>query len=156
MAVLIWTAKVNRKKIGLLLAAAVVICAGAFLVLRGGGEAQASASVSPKGVKSAQDRVDYLSAWGWQVPEDASSVEELELPDEFGAEYAQYLELQASQGFDLTKYAGKRVKRYVYPLLNYPGKATGVQAHLLLYKNTVIGGEVQGEDFLHGLAFPEG
>jgi len=156
MAVLIWTAKVNRRKIGLVLGAALVLCAAAaaVLLLRGSG-AQTTAAVSPKGVKTAEDRVSYLTQWGWLVGQDADSVEELALPEEFGAEYTDYLALQTGQGFDLTKYAGKRVKRYSYRLLNYPGGAEA-QAHLLLYKNTVIGGEVVGSDFLHGLAVPEG
>ena len=55
--------------------------------------------------------------------------------------YAQYLELQNGQGFNLQKYAGKRVKRYTWTVTNYPGQPEGVQAHLLLCRNTVIGGE---------------
>ena len=156
MAVLIWTAKVNRKKIGLVLAG-VVLLGGAALAatLFWGGGAQAAASMSPKGVKTAEDRAAYLESWGWQVEPEAVAVEELAMPETFGEEYSQYLELQAAQGFDLTKYAGKRVKRYTLNVLNYPGGAEGVQAHLLLCKNTVIGGEVMGSSFFHGLAMPE-
>lgn len=150
---LIWTAKVNRRKIGLVLAGALMLCAAAMVMLRGG-DAQASSVINPKGIKTAEDRVAYLSSWGWQVEPDALSVEELAMPETFGSEYDQYLELQSGQGFDLTKYAGKRVKRYTWDVLNHP---TGekAQAHLLMYKTTVIGGEIVGEDFLHGLAMPE-
>ena len=72
--------------------------------------------------------------------------------------YAQYIDLQRQQGFDLERYAGKRAKRYTYEILNYPSGETGVQANLLLYKTTVIGGEVLSprlDGFLHGLAMPE-
>ena len=71
--------------------------------------------------------------------------------------YDEYLALQSQQGFDLTQYAGKRVKRYTYEIANYPTGETGVQANLLIYKNTVIGGEVlspQMDGFLHGLTMP--
>jgi len=71
--------------------------------------------------------------------------------------YQDYLALQSQQGFDLEKYAGKRVKRYTYEVLNYPTGETGVQANLLIRKNTVVGGEVlspQLDGFLHGLAQP--
>lgn len=150
----IWTAKINKKKIVLTLAA--VVCAGvAAVTLLGPREAEASAAVSPKGVKTEEDRVSYLQEWGWQVNPQATLVEELALPKEFGPEYSQYLELQTGQGFDLTKYAGKRIRRYTYEVLNYPTGETGVVAHLLLCKNTVIGGEVLGGSFLHGLAVPE-
>lgn len=150
----IWTAKLSKKKIVLTLAA--VLCATAAAVtLLGPKGAEASAAVSPKGVKTEEDRVSYLQEWGWQVNPQAALVEELELPKEFGPEYSQYLELQTGQGFDLTKYAGKRVRRYTYEVLNYPTGETGVVAHLLICKNTVIGGEVLGGSFLHGLAMPE-
>ncbi len=150
----IWTAKVNKRKILLTLAAAVCVTAAAATLLGSRG-AEASAAVSPKGVKTEEDRVAYLQEWGWQVNPQAALVEELELPGEFGEEYSQYLELQTGQGFDLGKYAGKRVRRYTYEVLNYPTGETGVVAHLLVYRNTVIGGEVLGGSFLHGLAVPE-
>ena len=120
-------------------------------------EASASALPSPKGVKSNQDRVDYLSAYGWQVSEEPLSTQELLIPEEMDDSYTEYLALQNSQGFDLQKYAGKRVKRYTYEVLNYPTGETGVQANLLICKNTVVGGEVLSprlDGFLHGLAMP--
>lgn len=150
----IWTAKVNKRKIVLTLAA-VICAAAAAATLANSREAEASAAVSPKGVKTEEDRAAYLQGWGWQVGAQAVLVEELELPKEFGPEYSQYLELQTGQGFDLGKYAGKRVRRYTYDVLNYPTGETGVVAHLLICKNTVIGGEVLGGSFLHGLAVPE-
>lgn len=149
----IWTAKLNKKRIALVLAAAVCLSAAAALLgVRG---TTASAAVSPKGIKTEEDRVAYLREWGWQVSPQAALVEELELPREFGPEYEQYLTLQTGQGFDLAKYAGKRVRRYTYEVLNYPTGETGVIAHLLVCKHTVIGGEVMGGNFLHGLAMPE-
>ena len=156
MNVFIWTAKINRKKVAAVFAAAVVLCASAFAVAaRAGLTASATASVSPKGIKTEEDRVGYLQEWGWQVSPQAVMVEELQMPEEFGESYTDYLALESQQGFDLTKYAGKRVKRYTYEVLNYPTGEEGVIAHLILYKNTVIGGEVMGGNFLHGLAMPE-
>lgn len=155
MAVFIWTAKVHKGRIALTLALALAVCGvffwGAAVSTRG---AAVSADISPKGIKTEADRVDYLAQWGWLTSPEAVRIEELELPREFGPEYESYLALQSDQGFDLTKYAGKRVKRYTYDLLNYPGGVEGVQANLLLYKNTVVGGEVQGDGILHGLEMP--
>lgn len=156
MAVFIWTAKIDRRKTALALAGAVILSAALLAVGLLGGRGEAvSAAVSPKGIKTAEDRTAYLGAWGWQVSPDPLAVEELELPDPMGPEYEQYLSLQAEQGFDLKKHAGKRVKRYTYAVLNYPGQTEGVQLHLLIRKNTVVAGEVLGESFLHGLARPE-
>ena len=99
----------------------------------------------------------YLESFGWTVEPEPLAVEELLIPEEFDETYTQYLELQSSQGFDLTQYCGKRVKRYTYVITNYPTGETGVQAGLLIYKNTVIGGDVlspQLGGFIHSLEMP--
>lgn len=94
--------------------------------LLGGRGAAASAAVSPKGVRTNEDRIAYLESYGWSVSSDPIAVEELIIPEQFDETYSQYLELQASQGFDLTDYCGKRVKRYTYEITNYP---TGESGH---------------------------
>lgn len=158
----IFTAKVKRGKITLGLLGVAVVCAAAVMAtgLFSSRSAAASASLpSPKGVKTAEDRVAYLEGCGWLVDPKPIAVEELLIPEEFDETYQEYLKLQSDQGFDLTKYCGKRVKRYAYEIKNYPTGETGVQAGLLIYKNTVIGGEVlsaQLNGFIHGLMFPEG
>ena len=157
---LIVTAKMPKRKLSLGVAAAALLCCCAIALNFGqaiGREASASALPSPKGVKSNQDRVDYLSAYGWQVSGEPVATQELLIPEEMDDSYTEYLALQNGQGFDLQKYAGKRVKRYTYEVLNYPTGETGVQANLLICKNTVVGGEVLSprlDGFLHGLAMP--
>ena len=157
---LIVTAKMPKRKLSLGVAAAALLCSCATALNFGqaiGREASASALPSPKGVRSNQDRVDYLSAYGWQVSGEPVATQELLIPEEMDDSYTEYLALQNGQGFDLQKYAGKRVKRYTYEVLNYPTGETGVQANLLICKNTVVGGEVLSprlDGFLHGLAMP--
>ena len=135
---------------------AVVAIAVGVISVRGG---TASASADQKGIKTNEDRVAYLESFGWQVQPDPLVTEELLIPQEMDESYEDYLTLQAGQGFDLEKYAGKRVKRYTYEITNYPTGVAGVQANLMIYRNTVIGGEVlspQMDGFLHGLAGPGG
>ena len=157
---LIMTAKMPRRKLTLGVAAAALLCCCAIALNFGQAvtrEVSASSLPNPKGVKTNQDRIDYLSAYGWQVSEEPITTQELLIPKEMDGSYAEYLALQNSQGFDLQKYAGKRVKRYTYEVLNYPTGETGVQVNLLICKNTVVGGEVlspQLDGFLHGLAMP--
>jgi hypothetical protein len=108
-------------------------------------------------VRSNADRVTYLAEYGWEVSPEPLSTEELLIPAEMDESYQEYLDLQLSQGFDLTQYAGKRVKRYTYEIYNYPSGETGVQANLLIHRSAVIGGEVLSprlNGFLHGLAMP--
>ena len=46
-------------------------------------------------------------------------------------------DFQQEQGFDLTQYGGKAVKRYVYPITNYPGGSQDYCATVLVYRKTV-------------------
>ncbi len=157
---LIVTAKMPKRKLTLGVAAAALLCCCAIALNFGHAlsrEASAPASPNPKGVRSNQDRIDYLSAYGWQVSPEPVATQELLIPKEMDDSYTEYLALQTGQGFDLQKYAGKRVKRYTYEVLNYPTGEAGVQVNLLICKNTVVGGEVlspQLDGFLHGLAMP--
>lgn len=160
---LILTAKVPRRRLlrGLLLAAALCCALTLFLTAERSGVSPASASARPdsKGVKSAADRVAYLEEWGWQVKPEPLSVQELLIPGEMDDSYQEYLAMQREQGFDLTKYAGRRVKRYTYQVTNYPTGEEGVQANLLICRGTVVGGEVLSprlDGFLHGLEYPDG
>ena len=59
-----------------------------------------------------------------------------------GAKLNMELVLQKGQGYDLSKYSGKKVMRYVYEINNYPGAQEPVYATVLVYKNKVIGGDV--------------
>ncbi|OUN06722.1 DUF4830 domain-containing protein [Flavonifractor sp. An92] len=155
----IFTARLTRGRIAAGVAVAALLCGAVFTAAGAlsGGHVTASAAVSPKNIRTNQDRVAYLASYGWEVSADPVAVEELILPEEPDETYQQYLDLQASQGFDLGKYAGKRVKRYTYTVLNYPTGEEDIQANLLLCQNTVVGGDILCTDldgFLHGLAMP--
>lgn len=158
---LIYTAKLHRGRLMLGAVAAALLCAvtvAAVSWVGGNTAVLADRRPNPKGVKTAEERVAYLERFGWVVNPEPLSVEELLIPEELDERYDSYLELQTSQGFDLAKYRGKRVKRYTYEIQNYPTGEQGVQAAILLYKNTVVAGEVlssQLNGFLHGLSFPD-
>lgn len=156
----IFTARLNRKRLAGAAAALILLC-GAALAL-GSPDAEpavdaAAPSPPPSKVKTNEDRIAYLEHYGWQVNPDPVSVEEMLIPETFDESYAEYLALQQSQGFDLTEYCGKRIKRCTYEITNYPTGETGVQVSVLIYKNKVVGGEVlspQLNGFLHGLERP--
>lgn len=141
------TARVPRKK--LLAGAVSVLCCclvvATALVLTLGGRA-VTTSAEASNVRSNEDRIAYLNELGWQVSEQPVMTEELLVPETFEESYDEYLALQAQQGFDLTKYTGKRIKRYTYNITNYPDSTVEVQAALLVCKNKVIGGQLQAVD----------
>ena len=141
------TAKVPKRK--LLTGAITVLCcclvvAAALITTLG--QRSVTASAEPSGIRSNEDRVSYLKALGWQVLEMPVISEELIIPEIFDESYDDYLALQSKQGFDLTKYAGKRIKRYTYTVTNYSDSEAEVHAALLIYKNKVIGGQLQAAD----------
>ena len=155
---LIFTVKLPRRRyiLGGLLAAALLVCSFLLPDSRAGA-VEVSAHAGRVAVRTEADRLEYLSGLGWKVKETPLAVEELLIPEEFNENYADYLALQRAQGFDLTPYAGKRVKRYTYEITNYPTGEQGVQLSILVYKNAVIGGEVLSPEiggFLHGLSMP--
>ncbi len=160
----IFTAKLNKKRIVAGMLAIALLCGVVYtgsVVVRSGSMTAAAVSGESgerKGVKTNEDRIAYLAEFGWAVLDEPVSTEELQFPDVFSdGAYADFLSLQGEQGFDPTKYAGKRVKRYSYRITNYPTGEEGVVADLYIYKNTVIGGEVlnpQLDGFLHGLNMP--
>ena len=161
---LIVAKKVHPRRILLcaILLAVAAVCGGVWSGLsHGAGETQTAGGLStdPKGIRSDEDRVAYLESWGWLVSEEPASVEEILIPETLDGSYQEYLDLQKSQGFDLTAYAGKTVKRYTYAVHNYPGLQENIWASLLMDKKTVIGGEIfcsQGDGFTQGLAYPSG
>lgn len=156
---IIVTARLPKKKL-LAGAATVLGCfavVAAALVLTLGGRAVA-ASAEVKNIRTNDDRLAYLGGLGWQVSPQPIATEELLIPEEFDDSYAGYLKLQSDQGFDLSQYRGKRVKRYTYQLTNYPAQDEPVQIALLIFKNRVVGGQIQSASgsFLHGLTLPGG
>lgn len=132
------TAKVNYKKIALVLAGVVSVIV-ALIILLGGGSSTTTAAPA---ISNNDARVKFLSDLGWQV--NASPVEssQVRIPQEQTELYERYNTLQKSQGYDLSEYAGKTVMRYVYKITNYPNATEPVYATLLVYKNKVIGGDI--------------
>lgn len=105
-------------------------------------------------IKTAQDRIEFLRSFGWEV--EATPIEEAEvtIPAEFDKIYKSYNELQKKQGFDLTKYLKKDVMRYTYKITNYPDYTGDVYANIIIHKKKVIGGDICSADnngFIHGL-----
>lgn len=157
---LIFTARVTRKRLAAALAALVLVCGIAITAAslnNSSSGVSAAAAAAPKKISTNEDRIAYLESCGWQVVAEPIAVEELLIPEEFDDTYTEYLALQQSQGFDLSKYCGKRVKRFTYEITNYPTGESGVQASLLIYKNQVVGGEVLSarlDGFIHSLEMP--
>ena len=135
---LVMTAKLDKKKMALILGAVVVIIV-ALVMLLGGNDSQPTVST---GVSDNNGRVAFLESFGWQVTSSPVESSQVKIPKETSEVFDRYNQLQKSQGYDLSQYAGKTVMRYVYQINNYPNATEPVYATLLIYKDQVIGGDI--------------
>ncbi len=116
--------------------------------------ASADMDIDYSGIKTNEDRINFLAQFGWQVDPEAVESVEVTIPEEFDKIFTAYNELQKRQGLDLSKFKKKNVQRYTYKITNYDGYDGTVYANILVYRNKVIAGDVCSADtkgFMHGL-----
>lgn len=113
----------------------------------------AEVSYNYEKIKSNADRVSFLKQFGWEVDAQPINEQEVIIPAEFDKVFLQYNEIQRKQGLDLASFKRKSVMRYTYTVTNYPNYDGEVYVNILVYRNTVIGGDVCSADvngFIHG------
>ena len=130
------TAKVDIKKL-LIILGAVALGILMLILLLGGGSTQTAAPVSDN-----DSRVQFLKDNGWEVSASPTQSGQVKIPDTPSEVFDRYNALQKSQGYDLSQYAGKTVMRYVYKVNNYPNATEPVYATVLVYKNQIIGADI--------------
>ena len=136
---MVMTAKVDLKKIMLILTAVAALILALILLL---GEGDSSTQTSAPSLSANDGRVKFLTDFGWDVTTSPRESGRVKIPEETSEVFDRYNALQKSQGYDLSKYAGKTVMRYVYQINNYPGATEPVYATVLVHKNQVIGGDI--------------
>ena len=105
--------------------------------------------------------LDFISSFGWEVINEPDDVREVIIPVEFDDVYKNYNEIQISQGYDLEKYAGERVKKWSFTITNYPEyeECDYIKINILVFEGKVIGGDVCSvklDGFMHGFALEKG
>lgn len=148
----IYTAKIQWKHLSAILA-----LTAAFALCLLGGQTQPQTVTAAVIARTESAQVSYLESLGWEVS-GRPTTDQVQLPQEFGDQYADFLALQKMGGFDLAAYAGQTVTRYSYPISNYPTGETNVMADLLVLDGEIIGGELRSSDldgFMTGLVARE-
>ena len=135
---MVMTAKVDMKKILLILTAVAALILSLILLI---GEKDAAQTVAPA-TGSNDARVKFLRDFGWDVTTSPKESGKVKIPKENTEVFDRYNALQKGQGYDLSKFAGKTVMRYVYQVNNYPGSKEPVYATVLVHKNKIIGGDI--------------
>ena len=139
----IYSVRSSTIKFFLLIAVTLVIL-GAVLFLGSAGTVAASvvADIKLSGIKTNEDRLEFISQFGISVAGEAKESESFAVPESFDRVLSEYNEIQKRQGFDLTKYKNKKVTRYTYSVSDYEGYDGEVNVNLIVYRNTVIGCDI--------------
>ena len=149
---MVMTAKVNLKKITILLGALALVVIALVTLL--GRPAQETGTQPISGNEA---RVKFLENFGWEVSPTPLESGRVKIPAEQSEIFDRYAALQKSQGYDLAPYAGKSVMRYVYQITNFPEATEPVYATLLVHKNQIIGGDItdtSAEGKIRGFGMP--
>jgi len=156
----VYSVKSSKLKYAALIGLGVVVIVSLLLFTRGDRPAAGDTTIR-HAAATAEERQAFLSQFGWEVSADPIEVSEVIIPAEFDETYTKYNEIQLAQNFDLRNFSGRRVKRWTYEILNYPGyegRAGVVQANLLIDRGVVIGGDICSLElggFIHGFDFPQ-
>ena len=145
---LIFTTKLNKKKLLALVIGAFVMVGAVILLWP---HKEEGAPVSSMG--SLEGAGNYLQSLGYELEKEPVRQEGITLPKEFDSVYEEYNNLQKECGFDLSPYKGKNLTLYTYRLTNYPGEPEAM-ADVLLKGEKVVGGSVYSaalDGFMHGL-----
>ena len=111
----------------------------------GGGEAVMAAAsgqdINFSGIKTNEDRVDFIKGFGIEVESEPVEEEAFSVPENFDRVILGYNEIQKKQGLDLSKYTNKRVTRYTYKVTNYNSEGD-VYANLFVYRSKIVACDV--------------
>ena len=135
---MVMTVKVDMKKTAILLGAIVAVIIAIILAV-GGSDAQTTSAPALTGNDA---RLKFLRDFGWEVDNSPVESSQVRIPEQVTEVFDRYNQLQKSQGYDLTKLAGKNAMRYVYKVNNFPGATDPVYATVLVYKQEIVGGDV--------------
>lgn len=149
------TAKMSKTKIAAIITAVIALVVVIVIAVSAGSKTSHSSAVN---ADTNDARVKFLAGYGWDVNAEPVQAQPVTIPAAADNEvFGKYNELQKSQGYDLTQYAGQKAQRYVYEILNYPGAESPVYATMFVLNGSVIGGDVTNtapDGKIHGFAMP--
>lgn len=146
----------NKKRLFYICAILFFLLTLSFFLFNGKGKSTYPAPTSKNQSESisTDDKIAFLSKFGWEVDPNPIEIFELIIPFEFNDTYTNYNDMQKQQGFDLSKYKGKCCKRFVYSIKNYPN-SNKVRANILTFDGKIIGGDISSVEingFMHGFS----
>lgn len=156
----VFSFRANKPKIIITLGVLTALLVGILIFLSFKDSPVLNSDLSAK-ASNEDERIAFLSQYGWKIEEDPIEVSEVIIPSEFNETYSAYNEIQKTQSMDLEAYKGQRVKKWVYEIKNYPGypaESDCIRATILVLDGMVIGGDIssiEADGFMQGFEFPE-
>lgn len=156
----VFSLRANKKRVIILATLIAVIAVALFLTRNSDLPVTDDSGISLK-ASNEDERIAFLSQFGWEIDEDPVQVEEIVIPEKFDETYEKYNEIQRAQNLDLSVYAGKTAKKWTYTVKNYPGYEVDnscIRANIIVYEGAVIGGDISSLEqggFMQGFDFPE-
>ena len=138
--VFVITTKVSKTKLAAVVTLLIaVFVLGAILAAAKTGTPEAA---DARNGESNEARVAYVTQQGWQVNAEPVQTQSVKIPTADTEVFRRYNELQKTQGFDLTQYAGRQATRYVYEVLNAEDAEGPVYATIFVLDGRIVGGDV--------------
>ncbi len=152
----VYSVKSSHIKAFLLLGFVIMTAISLFVLSRESTETVDKQNMSLS-ASTADQRMTFISQLGWDVDEEPIEIKEVIIPEDFDDTYIAYNKIQKAQGFDLTEFAGERVKCWTYTVKNYEGYENSecIHINLLVFDGNVIGGDVcsvELDGFMHGFS----
>lgn len=153
------TARITRGKRIAIVIVLLLLVLVAVLCLRHADDPQPTDdAVTAENAATNDARVAFLATFGWEVSEQPVQTQQVRVPLDPSEVFLRYNELQRSQGYDLSTLAGKTLNRYVYEVFNHPGQDETYYATVLVYQDTVVGGDICSSaknGVMHGFQMPQ-
>ncbi len=156
----VYSVKTNQLK-AILLVGFVLFTAVSLFILSNESQATVSKNDMLLSAETHDERMKFISQFGWKIDEDPVQVKEVVIPTENDDVYIAYNDIQRSQGFDLSEFAGERAKCWTYTVKNYGGYENQecIHINILVHDGMVIGGDVcsvELDGFMHGFSDANG
>ena len=139
---------VNAKRFAMYCAAALVLLSatigGLYLVAKREAVPASTHSGFSLRADTDEEREIFFTQFDLTVDPESEEVREVIVPDPLDDVYETYNTLQKQQGFDLTKYCGKRVKSRSYAVIGAadPSIDGSWRVNLLIYQGKVIAADL--------------
>ena len=108
--------------------------------------ASASAAIKFSGIKTNEDRIEFILQFGPEVSGEPIETVKFSVPESFDKVISAYNEIQKSQGLNLEKYKNKKVTRYTYKIDKWADYEGEVCVNLIIYRSTVVACDISSKD----------